>query len=88
MFVIAHITTLDVNDDETNIFGVSDALQEFFNTGVLGSIITMIVASLAWRIVASSFPIAFLSNSLINLIILLCLLLEASGVGSMAWELS
>jgi hypothetical protein len=86
MFVVARITTLDIEigvDD--NIFGVSDGIQEFFNTGLLGALITTIVASLAWRIIASSFPLAFLSNPLIYLIIRLCLLLEASGLCSAAW---
>jgi hypothetical protein len=89
MFVVARITTLDIEvgvDD--NVFGVSDGIQEFFNTGLLGAVITTIVASLAWRIIASSFPLAFLSNPLIYLIIRLCLLLEASGLCSAAWLLA
>jgi silicon transporter len=86
MFVVARITTLDIEVGvDENIFGVSDGIQEFFNTGLLGALITTIVASLAWRIIASSFPLAFLSNPLIYLIIRLCLLLEASGLCSAAW---
>lgn len=88
MFVVARITTLDYGDDDSNIYGVSDGLQNFFNTGLLGAIITTIVASLAWRIIASSFPLAFLSNPLIYVIIRLCLLLEASGLCSAAWVLA
>lgn len=61
------------------------ASRIFFNTGLLGALITTIVASLAWRIIASSFSIAFLSNPLIYIIIGMCLLLEASGVCSAAW---
>jgi Silicon transporter len=87
MFVVARITTLNVVVGDGNIFGVSDGLQSFFNTGLLGAVITTIVASLAWRIIASSFPVAFLSNPLIYLIIRLCLILEASGVCSAAWVL-
>jgi hypothetical protein len=37
-------------------------LAKFFNTGLLGAIITTIVASIAWQLVASAFPIAFLST--------------------------
>jgi len=89
MFVVARITTLNIEIGvDKNIFGVSDGLQEFFNTGLLGAIITTIVASLAWRIIASSFPVAFLSNPLIYVIIRLCLLLEASGLCSAAWLLA
>ena len=88
MFVVARITTLDVTTGTgENIFGVSDGLQNFFNTGLLGAVITTIVASLAWRIIASSFPLAFLSNPLIYLIIRLCLFLEASGLCSASWVL-
>lgn len=88
-FVIAKITTLDVDTAENdNIFGVSDGLQEFFNTGLLGAVITTIVASLAWRTIASSFPLAFLSNPLIYLSIRLCLVLEASGICSASWVLA
>ena len=62
--------------------------RTFFNTGLLGAVITTIVASLAWRIVASSFPLAFMSNPLIYLIIRLCLFLEMTGVCSAAWLLA
>lgn len=87
MFVVARITTLEIPEDESNIFGVSDSVQAFFNTGLLGALITTIVASLIWRIIAASFPVAFLSNPLIYMIIRLCLLVEASGVCSAAWVL-
>ncbi|CAB9497050.1 expressed unknown protein [Seminavis robusta] len=87
MFVVARITTLAVPADEPNIFGVSNGTQVFFDTGLLGALITTVVASLVWRIVASSFPLAFLSNPLIYLIIRICLVLETSGVCSAAWVL-
>lgn len=85
MFLIARITTLDIEDGENNIFGVPDWVQTFFNTGLLGAVITTIVASLCWRIVASSFPVSFLSNPLVYGMIQLCLAFEASGVCSAAW---
>ena len=87
-FVVARITTLDYGDDDKNVFGVNDSIQDFFNTGLLGAVITTIVASLAWRVIASSFPLAFLSNPLINIVIRLCLLLEASGLCSASWVLA
>ena len=90
MFIVARVTTIDVDLDagEDTVFGVSDGVQEFFNTGLLGAVITTIVGSLAWRIIASSFPAVFLNNYLIYLIIRLCLLLEASGICSAAWVLA
>jgi hypothetical protein len=58
-FNTAPVTTLDVAEDGDNIFGVSDGLQAFFNTGLLSAIITTIVGSISWQLVASAFPIAF-----------------------------
>ena len=87
-FIVARIATCSVDAGETTIFHVSSGIQKFFNTGLLGAIITTIIGSLAWRIIASAFPVAFLSNPLVYLIIRLCLLLEASGVCSAAWVLA
>ena len=91
MFIVARITSVDVDvdtDDSNNIFSFGDGLQGFFNTGLLGAVITTVVASLAWRIIASSFPVAFLSNPIIYIIIRICLVLEASGICSSAWLLA
>merc|ERR1712176_449346 len=52
MFIIARIITIDVDIDTenaNNIWGLGDGAQSFFNTGILGAIITTLVASLAWR---------------------------------------
>jgi len=89
MFVVARITTLNIaTGSGENLWGVSDGLQNFFNTGLLGAIITTIIASLAWRIIASSFPTAFLSNPLMYMVIKLCLGIEKSGVCAAAWVLA
>jgi hypothetical protein len=89
MFFIARATTtLDIAEDEENIFGVSDGLQKFFNTGLLGAIITTIVASISWHLVASAFPIAFLSNPFTYIFLRICLGLEATGLCSGAWVLA
>eukprot|EP00980_Cylindrotheca_fusiformis_P007059 scaffold1482_cov120-Cylindrotheca_fusiformis.AAC.1 len=87
-FIIARVTTLDIEvgvDD--NIFGVSDGIQEFFNLGFLGAIITTILASIAWQLVASAFPIAFLSNPIVYIMLRIVLLIEATGICSGAWFL-
>jgi hypothetical protein len=86
MFIVAKIAS--VKDIQNPIFGVSDGFQSFFETGLLGAVILTIIGSLAWRIVASSFPVAFMSNPLIYIIIRICLLIEASGICSAAWVLA
>ena len=85
-FIIARVTTLDVSIGvDQNIFGVSDGIQEFFNTGLLGALITTILGSIAWQLVASAFPIGFLSIPLTYALLVFCLALEATGIVSGAW---
>jgi hypothetical protein len=63
MFIVARISSLDVDVDAGNetIFGNPDGMQNFFNTGLLGALsIVRIVGSVTWQLaVASAFPIAF-----------------------------
>ncbi len=87
-FIIARVTTLNVEigvDD--NIFGVSDPIQKFFNMGFLGAIITTILGSISWQLVASAFPIQFLSNPLVYVFLRAALLLESTGICAGAWFL-
>ena len=89
-FFIARVTTINVDVDagEDTIFGVSNGAQRFFNTGLLGALITTIVGSLSWQLVASTFPVAFLSNYCVYILLRFCLLLEATGVCSASWVLA
>jgi hypothetical protein len=80
MFFIARITSVDIEDGEDNIFGVSDSIQAIFDTGVLGAICVAIVGSISWRLIASAFPIPFLANPITYILLRFCLLLEMSGV--------
>jgi hypothetical protein len=88
MFIVAKIASLKMDPTHGNIYGVGDGFQNFMNTGLLGAVILTIIGSLAWRIVASSFPVAFMSNPLIYIIIRITLLIEASGICSSAWVLA
>jgi hypothetical protein len=89
MFVVARVTTLNVvAGTGENVFGVSDGLQTFFNQGFLGALITTILGSISWQLVASAFPIAFLSNPLVYVFLRLCLALESTGICSGAWVLA
>merc|ERR1712194_947684 len=87
MFIVARIATIQINTErgETNIFGVSDGFQEFLDTGLLGAIILTIIGSLAWRVIASSFPLLFMSSPLVYVIIRICYMIESTGVCSVSW---
>jgi len=88
MFVVARIATPVYGDEDENIFGLGDGIQSFLDIGLTGAMITTVVGSLIWRVLASSFPLAFLSNPVIHIFIRLCLLLEKSGICSSAWILA
>jgi hypothetical protein len=87
-FVIARVTTIKMKDGEPNIFGVSDWVQNLFNTGLLGAVITTILGSISWQLVASAFPIAFLSNPFTYILLRICLFLEWTGICSGAWVIA
>lgn len=84
-FIIARVTTVKLNDGDGNIFGVSDLTQSFFETGLLGALITTIVASIAWQLVASAFPMAFLSTPVTFVLLQFCLGLEWTGLCQGSW---
>ena len=86
-FVIARLTTLDVQTDEGDetIFGVSKPMQAFFNTGLPGAIVTTIVGSIIWQLIASAYPVYFLSSPFGHILLRVCLFLENTGICSAAW---
>mmetsp|Transcript_9611 Transcript_9611/g.12164 ORF Transcript_9611/g.12164 Transcript_9611/m.12164 type:complete len:220 (+) Transcript_9611:2-661(+) len=88
MFFVARVTSVKLEGDEPNIFGVSDGAQALFDTGMLGAIITTILGSISWQLVASAFPIAFLSNPLTYILLRICLFLESTGICSGAWVIA
>merc|ERR1712048_219245 len=84
-FIIARVTTIKLNPGDENIFGYSDSVQAFFETGLLGALITTIVASIMWQLVASAFPMAFLSTPLTYVLLRWCLFLEWTGLCQGSW---
>jgi silicon transporter len=90
MFFIARVTSLNIDPDagEPTLWGVSAATQRFFNMGFLGALITTIVASIAWQLVASAFPIAFLSNPFTYILLRFALFLEGTGLCNGAYVIA
>lgn len=87
-FVIARVTTVEIEDGESNVLEVGDGAQKFFETGLLGALITTIVASIAWQLLASTFPITFLGNPITYTLLRVCLFLESTGIASGSWVLA
>lgn len=84
-FIIARVTTVELKEGGENIFGAPEAVQQFFNTGLLGALITTIIASIMWQLVASAFPMAFLSTPFTYFLLRWCLFLEWTGLCQGSW---
>ena len=91
--MVARITTIDANNEDIKnhgetTFGVSEEVQAFINTGLLAALVTTILGSLMFRVVASSAPLLFLSNPIINMFLRMCLIVEYTGIMQFAWVTS
>merc|ERR1719411_165149 len=87
-FIIARVTTVKLQPGDENIFGVSDGAQAFFETGLLGALITTIVASIVWQLVATAFPMAYLSSPITYLLLRFCLGLKWTGLCQGSWVIA
>lgn len=56
-FIIARVTTIEIEESQKNVLGVPDGLQNFLNTGLCGAIIRTILGSISWQLVVSAFPL-------------------------------
>ena len=87
--MIARITTIDANNPHLingeTVFDASLSWQAFLSTGLLNALLTTIIGSLCFRIVASATPLTFLSNRLINVMLRLCLNVCNTGIMDFAW---
>ena len=89
MFFIARVTSLNIDpESDDTLWGVSAGTQKFFNLGFLGAHITTVVASIAWQLVASAFPVAFLSNPFTYIFLRICLFLESTGICNGAYVIA
>jgi hypothetical protein len=88
MFFVARVTSVKMAEGAENMFGVSDGVQELFNSGLLGALFLTIVGSIAWQLVASAFPIAFMDNPLTYVLLRIALAIEFTGVCNGAWVLA
>jgi hypothetical protein len=88
MFFVARITSVSIPEGGTPIFGLGGGFQNLLGTGLCGAFIVTILGSISWQLVASAFPIAFLTNPLCYVFLRWALLLEATGLCSGAWVLA
>jgi len=85
MFFVARVTSIKMAEGAGNMFGVSDAIQKMFGTGLLGALFLTVVGSISWQLVASAFPIAFMANPLTYILLRIALGIEFTGICNGAW---
>jgi silicon transporter len=86
-FIVASITSMNIQPGDGNIFGVSDGAQAFLNLGFHAAVITTILASITWQLAASAFPIAFINNPITYILLVFALVLEWTGICAGSWVL-
>ena len=90
-FIVGRILSITNNlddDDHTtddNIFGMPDSMQKFLSMGFLGAILTTVLASITWQLVAGAFPLTFLSFPLVYILLMCALFLEWTGLCHASW---
>ncbi|KAL3808901.1 hypothetical protein ACHAXA_008015 [Cyclostephanos tholiformis] len=88
-FILARVTTIDVTVGEgENIFGVSDGVQQFLNTGLHAALLMTILGSSSWKLAASAFPVAFVNIPFTYILLYMGLFLDWIGICSGAWILA
>jgi len=87
-FVVARVTTQNVGEEDDNVLGFPDTVQEILNFGFQGALLTTILGSITWQLVASVFPVAFLSNPVTYILLRICLFLEGTGICNGAWVIA
>merc|ERR1712003_249793 len=87
-FVVARVTTQEVQPGQGNVLGLPDSLQNFLNLGFQGALITTVLGSISWQLIAGAFPVAFLSNPVTYILLRICLFLEGTGICNGAWVLA
>jgi hypothetical protein len=88
-FILARVTTINVTVGEGgNIFGVSDGVQQFLNTGLHAALLMTILGSSSWKLAASAFPVAFVNTPFTYVLLYMGLFLDSIGICSGAWVLA
>merc|ERR1711920_758259 len=87
-FVVARVTTQNVGEGQTNVLGLPDPVQNFLNFGFQGALITTILGSTTWQLVAAVFPVAFLSTPFTYILLRICLFFEWTVICNGAWVIA
>jgi Silicon transporter len=75
-----HCMSFEIAPGEENIFGISDGVQKLFDNDLVGALALTVVGSVSWQLVAPCFPIAFVCSPIMYILLLICLLLEGTGI--------
>ena len=87
MVLLGRVTSF--KDREDDVFGFPMWFKDgFLTTGILGAIFVVNVGQLSFRMLASAFPVIFLNNYVMYVLLRIALIVEATGVVNAAWPLT
>jgi len=87
VFFAAKLTSITVPDQEFLFPVPTWVSQVFLETGLLASIVVVIVAQLTPQIVSSVFPVQFLDIAIMRPVYYACIMLEFTGIAHFCWVL-
>nr|AOW69271.1 silicon transporter beta [Savillea parva] len=91
MVLLAKVTTYAGSDGELvrgDDWGMGQGFNKLLQTGILGAIFVVNVGQLSFRMMASSFPVVFISNPVVYALLRIALMVEATGVVNSCWPLA
>jgi len=94
MVLLAKVTSYageggELDGESNNDWGFGKGFNEgLLQTGFLGALFVCNVAQLASQVTASIFPVALINNRILNFLLQLMLLTEASGIVNSCWPIA
>jgi len=86
-FILSRILTTSTTS--STVLNIPTFIQSnFVDTGLCGALLTTIIGSVIWQLIAGTFPYVFLSNPLTYYMLRLCLIIENTGICNGVWMLS
>jgi len=87
MVILGRSTSFKDRDDD--VFGFPMWFKDgFLTTGILGAIFVVNVGQLSFRMLATAFPVIFLNNYVMYVLLRIGLLVEMTGIFNAVWPLT
>lgn len=83
------VHSTDGNADNNCIFGFPEwFMKGFLQSGIIGAIVVVNIFQLSFRMAATCFPVIFINNNVMYLLLRVALLVEGTGIVNACWPLA